>query len=55
MIVGIGSDLTDIRRIQATLDRFGKRFTGRCFTAVERARAERKSDAAATYAIRFAA
>ena len=55
MILGIGSDLSDIRRIQATLDRFGERFTNRVFTEVERARSERKPDRAASYAKRFAA
>ncbi len=55
MIVGIGSDLTDIRRIADTLERFGERFTNRIFTEVERARSERKPDAAASYAKRFAA
>lgn len=55
MIVGIGSDLTDIRRIADTLERFGARFTTRIFTDVERARSERKPDAAASYAKRFAA
>ena len=55
MIVGIGSDLSDIRRIQASLDRFGERFTHRVFTEVERARSERKNDRAASYAKRFAA
>ncbi len=55
MIVGIGSDLTDIRRIQASLDRFGDRFTHRAFTETERARSERKPDRAASYAKRFAA
>ena len=55
MIVGIGSDLSDIRRIQASIDRFGDRFTQRCFTDIERARSERKPDAAASYAKRFAA
>ena len=55
MIVGIGSDLSDIRRIQATLERFGARFTDRIFTDVERARSERKGDKAASYAKRFAA
>ena len=55
MIVGVGSDLCDIRRIQATLDRFGDRFTQRVFTDVERRRSERKSDHAASYAKRFAA
>ncbi len=55
MILGIGSDLTDIRRIQSSLDRFGDRFTGRIFSEVERARSERKNDRAASYAKRFAA
>ena len=55
MIIGIGSDLSDVRRVQATLDRFGERFTRRIFTDVERARSERKPDRAASYAKRFAA
>ena len=55
MIIGIGSDLSDIRRIQASLDRFGDRFTNRVFTEVERKRSERKPDRAASYAKRFAA
>jgi holo-[acyl-carrier protein] synthase len=55
MIIGLGSDLSDIRRIQASLDRFGRRFTERIFTDIERARSERKADAAASYAKRFAA
>ena len=55
MIVGIGSDLCDIRRIEKTLERFGARFTDRIFTEIERARSERKTDRAASYAKRFAA
>jgi holo-[acyl-carrier protein] synthase len=55
MIIGIGSDLSDIRRIEASLERFGQRFTHRCFTEIERARSERKPDRAASYAKRFAA
>jgi holo-[acyl-carrier protein] synthase len=55
MILGIGSDLIDIRRIERTLDRFGERFVERIFTPVERARAEKRRDRAATYAKRFAA
>ncbi len=55
MILGLGSDLSDIRRIQASLDRFGDRFRDRIFTELERARSERKADAAASYAKRFAA
>jgi holo-[acyl-carrier protein] synthase len=55
MIIGIGSDLCDIRRIASTLERHGERFTHRIFTEIERSRAERKAHAAATYAKRFAA
>ena len=55
MIVGIGSDLCDIRRIDKSLERFGERFTHRIYTEVERARSERKADRAASYAKRFAA
>ena len=55
MIIGIGSDLTDIRRIQKTLDRFGARFIDRCFTEIEQTRSERRADRAASYAKRFAA
>jgi holo-[acyl-carrier protein] synthase len=55
MIIGLGSDLTDIRRIQASLDRFGDRFKDRVFTDIERTRSDRKADAAASYAKRFAA
>lgn len=55
MIIGIGSDLIDIRRVERTLERFGARFTERCFTETERARAEGRRLRAATYAKRFAA
>jgi holo-[acyl-carrier protein] synthase len=55
VILGIGSDLSDICRIEASLERFGERFTNRCFTEIERARSERKPDRAASYAKRFAA
>ena len=55
MILGIGSDLSDIRRIEQSLARFGERFTHRVFTETERARSERKPDRAASYAKRFAA
>ena len=55
MILGLGSDLSDIRRIQASLDRFGDRFKARVFTEIERTRSDRKADAAASYAKRFAA
>ncbi len=56
MIVGIGSDLCNIDRIQASLDRFGERFLARVFTKVERAKADsRPLTRAATLAKRFAA
>lgn len=54
-ILGIGADLADIRRIQASLDRFGDRFRHRCFTELERTRSDRKPNAAWSYAKRFAA
>ncbi len=56
MIIGIGSDIIDIRRMQKTLERFGDRFTHRVYTELERARAERRPNQRAdTYAKRFAA
>ncbi|NKB46055.1 MAG: holo-ACP synthase [Alphaproteobacteria bacterium] len=59
MIIGIGNDLIDIRRIEKTLARFGRRFIDRIYTDVEQAKAERRKGAgkayAATYAKRYAA
>ena len=56
MIVGLGSDLCNIERIQASLDRFGARFENRVFTPQERAKAQRRPfTRAGTYAKRFAA
>ncbi len=55
MILGIGTDLANIDRIQGTLDRFGDRFRNRVFTELEQAKAERRADAAGTYAKRWAA
>lgn len=55
MIIGVGADLCDIRRIQRSLDRFGDRFKRRCFTELEQARSERKPDPSWSYAKRFAA
>src|SRR5260370_27845924 len=55
MILGIGSDLTDIRRIEATLSRFGDRFLNRCFTDIERRKALGRNVAGPTLARRFAA
>lgn len=55
MILGIGSDLIDIRRIARTLERYGDRFVSRVFTAEERRRSERRANRAASYAKRYAA
>ena len=55
MIIGMGSDITDIRRIEKVVGRHGDRFLDRIFTAAERARAERRAHPMATYAKRFAA
>lgn len=55
MIIGIGSDLCDIRRVEKSLERFGERFTQRCFTDVERAKSDGRANRAASYAKRFAA
>ena len=55
MIIGIGNDIIDIRRVERTLERFGDRFTGRVFTEVERVKSDRRRLRAASYAKRFAA
>ena len=55
MILGIGTDLANIERIQGTLDRFGDRFRNRVFTEIEQRKAERRKDGAGTYAKRWAA
>lgn len=55
MIIGIGSDLIDIRRIEKTLARHPERFIARIFTDVEQAKSERRQARAASYAKRFAA
>ena len=55
MIIGIGSDLIDIRRVEKSLERFGARFTGRCFTQIEQAKSDGRKNRAASYAKRFAA
>jgi holo-[acyl-carrier protein] synthase len=55
VIIGLGIDLCDIRRIEKMLSDHGDRFPRRCFTATERARAEGRAARAATYAKRFAA
>lgn len=55
IVLGLGNDLIDIRRIEKTLDRFGERFTNRIFTETERQRSDRRHNRAASYAKRFAA
>ena len=55
MIIGIGNDLIDIRRVEKTLTRFGDRFIDRVFTDVEKAKSDRRQMRAASYAKRFAA
>lgn len=55
MIIGIGSDLIDIRRIRKTLERFPGKFEQRCFTEVERAKSDRRRNRAESYAKRYAA
>ncbi len=55
MIIGLGNDLIDIRRIEKTLERFGDRFVDRIFTEIERKKSDRRKHRAASYAKRFAA
>ncbi len=55
MIVGLGNDIVDIRRVEKTLERYGKRFTDRIFTEVEKRKSDRRAARAASYAKRFAA
>ncbi len=55
MILGIGSDIIDIRRVEKTLERFGERFVERVFTDTERRKSEGRAKRAASYAKRFAA
>ena len=55
MILGLGSDLVDIRRIERTIARFGDRFLDRIFTEAERRKCDRRADRAGGYARRFAA
>ena len=55
MIIGLGSDLIDIRRIEKTIERHGERFLGRIFTPLERAKSDKRAQRAASYAKRFAA
>lgn len=55
MIIGLGNDLIDIRRVEKTIARHGERFTTRIFTDIERAKSDRRHNRAASYAKRFAA
>ncbi len=55
MIIGIGIDIIDIRRVERTLERFGTRFTERCYTEIERAKSDRRMRRADSYAKRYAA
>jgi holo-[acyl-carrier protein] synthase len=55
MIIGIGSDITDVRRVARVIERHGERFLGRVFTETERAKADRRKNRVETYAKRFAA
>ncbi|HTQ14694.1 MAG TPA: holo-ACP synthase [Rhizomicrobium sp.] len=55
MIIGLGNDLIDIRRVEKSIERFGGRFLDRVFTEVERAKSDRRANRAASYAKRFAA
>ncbi len=55
MIIGLGNDIIDIRRIETTLERYGDRFLDRVFTDIERAKSDRRRLRAASYAKRFAA
>jgi holo-[acyl-carrier protein] synthase len=55
MIIGLGSDIVDIRRIEKTLERYGERFIERVFTDVEQGKSDRRANRAASYARRFAA
>ncbi|MEZ5924386.1 MAG: holo-ACP synthase [Hyphomicrobiaceae bacterium] len=55
MIIGLGNDLIDIRRIENAIEKYGDRFLDRIFTPVERAKSDRRAARAASYAKRFAA
>jgi holo-[acyl-carrier protein] synthase len=55
MILGLGSDLIDIRRVDKSIERFGERFLGRIFTSLEREKSDKRAQRAASYAKRFAA
>ena len=55
MIIGLGSDIVDVRRIARSIERYGERFLARIYTPIERAKAEKRANKVETYAKRFAA
>ncbi len=55
MIIGLGNDIAEIARFEITLEKFGNRFTHRCFTDIERKKSDARQNRAASYAKRFAA
>ena len=55
MIIGLGSDIVDVRRIARSIERYGERFLARIYTPIERAKAEKRANRVETYAKRFAA
>jgi holo-[acyl-carrier protein] synthase len=55
MILGIGNDIIDIRRVEKSIERFGDRFIQRIFTTIEQTKSDRRANRAASYAKRFAA
>ena len=55
MIIGLGNDISEISRVKSVLDKYGERFTHRCFTQIERAKSDKRVLRAASYAKRFAA
>ena len=55
MIIGIGNDMVDIRRVEQTLEKFGDRFRDRIFTEIEKKKSDNRAQRAASYAKRFAA
>ena len=55
MIIGLGNDIIDIRRVERTIERYGERFLSRIFTETERLKSENRAGRAASYAKRFAA
>jgi holo-[acyl-carrier protein] synthase len=55
MIIGLGNDMSEIARVSRVLEKYGDRFTHRCFTEIERQKSDRRAQRAASYAKRFAA